>query len=159
MQETAKKNYRGFTFIELLIVIAILAIVSAIGVSGFTSAQKKGRDAGRKSDLGQFRNALESYANKNDGLYIAHTTVVAADTICGATELNLGITCPIDVKNGTAPFGYKYISDGSTGATATRYALYAALEAPSPSANTYFGLCSNGSTLSQAAVPTIASCP
>jgi len=53
----------GFTLIELLVVIAILGILATIGLGSFQSSQMKGRDAQRKSDLGQIQRALEMYYN------------------------------------------------------------------------------------------------
>lgn len=138
---------KGFSLIELLIVIAILAIISSVGMMGFTAAQKRTRDTNRKSDLQQYRSSLEAYANRNNGLYPNAT--IDANSLCGASYLNLGITCPTDPKSGT----YEYIGDG------LKYVLYGVLENPSPSANTYFGLCSTGTSLSQAGVPTLGNCP
>jgi len=148
-------NNKGFTLIELLIVVVLLGILSSVVMVSFSASQKRTRDINRKSDLSQFRSALESYANKSNGLYpVHHSTAVASDSICSA-DLGLTLTCPLDPKNGTAPYGYKYISD----ATGTKYLLYAYLESPTPSANVYFGMCSTGMTISQVALPTIASCP
>ncbi len=154
MKKTSVRS-QGFTLIELLIVIALVAIISSLGIYSFGNAQKKARDANRKSDLTQFRSSLESYANKNNGLYPVHASPgIAADVLCStAADLNLSFTCPVDPKNGTSPYGYKYIGDG------LKYLLYAALENPTPSTNTYIGLCSNGITLAQSAVPTLANCP
>ncbi len=50
---------RGFTLIELLVVIAIIGILAAFVVASFTSAQKRGRDSRRKSDLNALSKALE----------------------------------------------------------------------------------------------------
>lgn|SRR3989338_2827337 len=56
------KNFkRGFTLIELLVVISILAILITMGLTSFASAQRKGRDAKRKSDLREIKNAMEQY--------------------------------------------------------------------------------------------------
>lgn len=44
-----KKN--GFTLVELLVVVSIIAILSVIGITIFASAQKTARDARRKSDV------------------------------------------------------------------------------------------------------------
>jgi len=52
---------RGFTLIEILIVIAILGILAVSLLGNYISSAKKGRDAQRKSDLGQLQKALEMY--------------------------------------------------------------------------------------------------
>ena len=51
----------GFTLIEILIVMIILGILSVLVTGNFVNSLKKGRDARRKSDLEQIRNALEMY--------------------------------------------------------------------------------------------------
>ena len=52
---------KGFTLIELLIAMAILGILATVGLGSFRTAQMRGRDAERKSDLKQISNALELY--------------------------------------------------------------------------------------------------
>ncbi len=59
----ASKIYQGFTLVELLIVIAILAILSTLGVTNFQSARIKARDLARKSDLQTIAKSLEAYVN------------------------------------------------------------------------------------------------
>ncbi|MBI2593520.1 prepilin-type N-terminal cleavage/methylation domain-containing protein [Candidatus Daviesbacteria bacterium] len=56
---------RGFTLIELMITISIIAIISAIGLASYSQAQKLARDAKRKQDLRQVATALELYHQKN----------------------------------------------------------------------------------------------
>lgn len=55
------KNYKGFTLVELLVVIAILGVLVTIGLVSFVSAQARGRDTQRKSDLKQVASSLELY--------------------------------------------------------------------------------------------------
>ncbi|MBI4036029.1 type II secretion system protein [Candidatus Daviesbacteria bacterium] len=50
----------GFTLVELLVVVAIIAILSTIGLTIFTSAQTNARDARRKADIDAIANALET---------------------------------------------------------------------------------------------------
>src|SRR5689334_17277314 len=61
---SAKKT-GGFTLIELMIVMIIMGVLAAIGVSAFVSSQKKGRDTTRKENLKSIANALELYYNDN----------------------------------------------------------------------------------------------
>lgn len=63
-----RNNLGGFTLVELLIAMAILAILSTIALSSFNSSQMRGRDVQRKSDLKQIANALEMYYS-DYGLY------------------------------------------------------------------------------------------
>jgi prepilin-type N-terminal cleavage/methylation domain-containing protein len=56
-----KKTRQGFTLIELLLVMAILGILTMLGLSTFMGALQKGRDSKRKSDLRQVTLALDSY--------------------------------------------------------------------------------------------------
>ncbi len=62
------KKSKGFTLIELLVVIAIIGILAAVGLSAYTAARKKARDAQRKADLREIQVALEMYYADN-GFY------------------------------------------------------------------------------------------
>jgi len=55
------KQKGGFTFIELLVVTTLVLVLSTVGVVSYQTAQRKGRDSKRKSDLEQIRAALEMY--------------------------------------------------------------------------------------------------
>jgi len=52
---------KGFTLVELLVVMAIMSILTIITVSQFGSAQKRSRDVARKADLNSLSKALLSY--------------------------------------------------------------------------------------------------
>lgn len=55
------KNNKGFTLVELLVVISIMAILTVITVSQFGTARKKARDVQRKGDLSSLMKALLMY--------------------------------------------------------------------------------------------------
>jgi len=59
----------GFTLIELLVVISIIGILASIAMVSYSGTQKQTRDTQRKSDLNQYRNALQTFASANDGNY------------------------------------------------------------------------------------------
>ncbi len=60
-------NNRGFTVVELLIVISILAILTTIGVIHYQGLNKRARDSARRGDIHQIAIALE--VNKNPDGY------------------------------------------------------------------------------------------
>lgn len=64
---------KGFTLMELLIVIAVIGILISIATASYSSAQKKARDSRRKGDLKAMQNALEQYYSANSGQYPAGT--------------------------------------------------------------------------------------
>jgi general secretion pathway protein G len=52
---------KGFTLMEILIAMAIIAILTAIGIVSYSSINRGARNAKRKSDIGQIQSALELY--------------------------------------------------------------------------------------------------
>lgn len=57
---------KGFTLAEILIVIAIVAILAMIALGSYLNQIKKGFDARRKKTLNQMRTALEDYYSDNN---------------------------------------------------------------------------------------------
>ncbi len=55
------KNKKGFTLIELMIVVAIIGILAAIAIPNFLNYQCKAKQAEAKSTLGSLRTAQEAY--------------------------------------------------------------------------------------------------
>ncbi len=55
---------RGFTLIEILIVVGIIGLLASMVLVGLAPAQKRGRDARRIADLKEVQNAMELYYNK-----------------------------------------------------------------------------------------------
>lgn len=56
---------KGFTLIEVLVAVTIVAILISIGVVSYSSVNKRSRDAKRKGDVEQLRSALEMYRADN----------------------------------------------------------------------------------------------
>lgn len=61
--QTTNHKFAGFTLIELIVVIAIVAILTSLATVNFNQARVRARDVQRKSELRQIQNALELYKN------------------------------------------------------------------------------------------------
>ncbi len=57
---------KGFTLIELMIVIAIIAVLAAVGYATYANSQMLARDAKRKQDIRSVQAALEVYYERNN---------------------------------------------------------------------------------------------
>lgn len=56
---------RGFTLVEMIVVVAVIAIFTTVGVSTFRDASKQARDTDRQADLKILQSAVEQYRQKN----------------------------------------------------------------------------------------------
>jgi type IV pilus assembly protein PilA len=59
-------NKKGFTLIELMIVVAIIGILAAIAIPNFMNYQCKAKQSEAKSSLGSIRVAQEAYFAEYD---------------------------------------------------------------------------------------------
>lgn len=146
-----KKN--GFTLIELLITIAIIAVLSAIGMVVYTSVLRQGRDSKRQSDLRSIQSALEQYqldmgfypsADGADGLNtdlgnpasLDFTNETGNPSLPSSVKTYMNLL-PKDPSDPTGVSRYKYVANPTTpspcdnlSATTrcTSYCLYTKIE-------------------------------
>ncbi|RYF28160.1 MAG: type II secretion system protein [Chloroflexi bacterium] len=57
---------RGFTIVELLIVIVVIGILAAITIVAFNGIQQRSRNAARVSEAGQWQKILQAYYTINN---------------------------------------------------------------------------------------------
>lgn len=105
----------GFTLVEVLIVVAVIAILGAIAVMTLNPAQasQKARDAQRRKDVATYQSIIEQYLEDNRSSYSALTAVTTQSKTnsCqgGVLRASSGTwdTCtyastqPLDPVNGT----------------------------------------------------------
>lgn len=145
----------GFTLIELLVVISIIGILASLLLARYTTAEKSARDAQRKSDLNQYRIALENYSVVKGGVYPISTSLIdASRSFCSTT---LGTTyiasCPQDPLQDGSTYYYRFQSDTS----GTQYLLWARTETGSGTTN-YWYVCANGKAAATTTTPGTSNC-
>jgi len=69
MHATRKTMAKGFTLVEILIVVVILGILAAIVVPQFTNAANEARQGNVETQTSTLENQLELYAAQNNGVY------------------------------------------------------------------------------------------
>lgn len=110
-----KKKKSGFTLIELMIVIAIIAILAAILVPNFLKARAQGQLTACKSNCKNIATALEMYSSDNGGRYPITANFQAQLT--GGNYLKLIPTCP-------AAGGPTYIAGFTSTQTPDSFSFY-----------------------------------
>lgn len=112
------REERGFTLVEIVLVIGVIAVLSAVVIGNLGEARKKSRDAKRISDLEQIELALrlykdvhESYPTFDDGDFIGDGGGV--DTVLN-TYMGGIVKDPINSLSYRYYYDSNYVCNGKT---------------------------------------------
>ena len=123
-----RNKEKGFTLIELMIVVAILGILAAIAIPNFMRFQAKSKQSEAKTNLGAIGTTAESFRSENDTYvatwaqlgwapqgttrfayyYSGHDgTAITSDGVLAGTPTTAAAPCvPADPTTGLAAVGF-----------------------------------------------------
>lgn len=107
-------SQRGFTIIELLVVLAIIGLLISGVLVGLSQARTRAQDTRRMEDIGQLQRALALYATT----FHRYPPAAATTTLTGADSVSIALinaeTIPAIPKDPNASRSYRYSSTGNS---------------------------------------------
>jgi prepilin-type N-terminal cleavage/methylation domain-containing protein len=115
------KKSKGFTIVELLIVIVVIAILATLVIVTFTGIQKKARDSQRQTDVTAVASHLEAFY-ANNGYYPTLADLQSSSFVSGnlkgldpqALVSPEGDAISGTAGDGTSGWAYGYTTTGCT---------------------------------------------
>lgn len=133
---TLQHRKPGFTIVELMVVIVVIAILATIGLVGYDNIQKGTRDKDRESDIELIQASLETFYSQK-GYYPSTNT--SPSSIADLMERSLLLSpashkspdtskssptsIQITLADPTDPSNYSYYPEGCTADQCQKYRL------------------------------------
>jgi prepilin-type N-terminal cleavage/methylation domain-containing protein len=136
------KKQKGFTIVELLIVIVVIGILATLVIVTFSGIQQKGRNSQRQTDINALASHVEAYyasegkyptlANLNDATWRT-TNTKGLDPAALADPKNASTQTLVGAVPAAGTYSYAYVAtptncDNGTGGDCTGYTLTAHTE-------------------------------
>ena len=113
-----KDGQKGFTLIELMIVIAIIGILAAIAIPQFVSYRQKGYNTQAKGELKSYYTACQAYFADNPTVSGGCTTAMVSQTFQPSTSVTITPAGGQDMvlttaKHSAGPSTYTIVGSGN----------------------------------------------
>jgi general secretion pathway protein G len=118
------RQSRGFTLIEMLIVMTLIVVLASVGLIAYQSSVRRGREAVLKEDLYRMRDAIDQYyADKgkyptdlNELVTSSYIRRIPVDPITNSAETWQTVQAEPDPNNPTVEPGINDVKSGSEAA-------------------------------------------
>ena len=107
-----KRMQKGFTLIELMIVVAIIGILAAIAIPQYSNYTSRARAAGAVAEIAAYRTAIAICAQENSGVITGNCDTFGANGIPNANVAGRNLTAVATIAAGA-------VITVATGATTT----------------------------------------
>lgn len=114
------KDQKGFTIVELLMVIVIIAILAAITIVAYNGIQQRARDAKRVSDISQIKKALLAYDVRHGGVVrpgVVGYTKPAGEAAHGGWDVSSSASWLVFLRIGNGSMPIDPVNSNSDGTT------------------------------------------
>lgn len=117
------RSTRGFTLMELLVVLSLIVLLASIGLAAYRSSVQRGREAVLKEDLFRMRDAIDQYyvdkgkypADLNELVSAGYLRAVPVDPMTGTADSWQLVPAEPDPNNPSADLGTYNVKSGSEG--------------------------------------------
>jgi type IV pilus assembly protein PilA len=143
------KSKKGFTLIELMIVVAIIGILAAIAIPNFLTFRLKAKTSEAKSNLGAIRTVEEAYKAEEDEYYPNAGTIARYPGSVGTTKQVWTASATAFSALGFEPAGQVYYDYCISACTDTTFTADAYGDLDGDSVEARFQVTQSGSEIAQ----------